>query len=106
LISSELNSGADVIVTDISDSEAVVLICDTTTDDLNNLLLAFDDGTFTGTVLEDAEVDSVKIDVECDISSVDLYSSSSNVSTVVVSEASVMFASTLSLFLLALFALF
>ena len=88
LISSELNQGAKVTVTAISESQATVLVCETTNGDLNNLLLAFDDGTFRGTVLDGAQVDSVKTNVECDISSADLYSSSSNISTVIVSEAS------------------
>ena len=87
LISSELNQGAKVTVTAISESQATVLVCETTNGDLNNLLLAFDDGTFRGTVLDGAQVDSVQTNVECDISSADLYSSS-NISTVIVSEAS------------------
>lgn len=92
-------------MTAMDGTQATVLVCDTTTDDLDNLLLAFDDGTFKGTVLDGAQIDSVQTDVDCDISSVDLYSSSSNIDVVIVSEASASLASSfvlsLSLFLLA-----
>jgi len=84
LLGSELNQGAQVTVTSVDGNDVIVLICDTTESDLDNLLKAFDDGTFRGTVLDGAQVDNVKSDVDCDVSSIDLYSSTSNIDTITV----------------------
>ena len=93
LIKSELNNGADVTVIEIDETKATVLICHTTEADLNNLLEAFQDETFRGTVLDGAEVDSVELNVPCDLSSVDLYSSSSNIIIIPVSVAPLLMSS-------------
>ena len=66
LISSELNHGAQVTVTNIDSEQVFVTICGTTKRDMDNLLEAFKDGTFHGTVLDGAQVDGIKSDVECD----------------------------------------
>ena len=68
-IASELNQGAEVTVIDTDGYQATVLVCDTTDADLNNLLSAFDDGSFRGTVLDGAQVDAVKTGVDCEFSS-------------------------------------
>ena len=106
LISSELNQGAEVTVIAIDNEDVVVLICDTTEKDLDNLLKAFDDGTFRGTVLDGAQVDNVKVDADCAaLTTADLYSSSSNIDTITVepSAGSTIVLSLVSLLSLAIF---
>ena len=76
LISSELNQGARVTVTNIDGENVIVLICDSTVHDLDNLLEAFDDGTFRGTALDGAQVDNVRVDADCENASANFYSSS------------------------------
>ena len=92
LLESELNQGAKVTVTSVEGDDVLVLICDTTESDLDNLLKAFDDGTFRGTVLDGAQVDNVRPDVDCDVSSLEIYSSTSNIDTITLepSEGSVL----------------
>lgn len=90
----------------IDNEDVVVLICDTTEKDLDNLLKAFDDGTFRGTVLDGAQVDNVKVDADCAaLTTADLYSSSSNIDTITVepSAGSTIVLSLVSLLSLALF---
>ena len=72
LLESQLNDGAQVVVASLDNDRAIVFICDTTSEDLQKLFTAFDDGTFEGTILEDAVIDSVKMGVDCPL---DQYSS-------------------------------